>query len=809
MRPPLPRALAAGVLLCCAALPLRAAAGDGDGRAKSLVATRTSSAPRIDGVLDEPMWLQIPERDDFLQAFPGRGVPPLERTSVRAAYDDADLYFGVFCFDAESQSLERQVSRRDRALHTDEVEISLDTYGDGRTALRFALSVGGVQRDGALYNDLDYDPQWDGVWEGRTLVTPEGWSAEIRIPFSQLPRGESAHGFGLQIRRFRRSSNETLAWVYVPPWERGEVSRYGRLDGISGIRPDSRLEVVPFAAARRRTPAPGEEALGRSGLTGSAGLDLRYRTAPNFALTATLNPDFGQVELDQVVLNLSTFETFYPEKRPFFLEGAGFFATPFTVFHSRRIGQAPGPPALEDPSGDTLLHQPEETTILGAAKWTGKTASGLTVGLLQAVTQSERASARRADGTLYEIRVAPQTSHSVVRLKQDFLRNSAVGVIATLSDAQDGREAAAAGVDWSLRLRDNEYLASGQLLRARVSDSGPSSDGTGGVATLAREGGLHWRWDVSHRWLSPDIDFNDLGFQSRPDLRETSGVLTYREDRPGERLQGYSVALLGISAHNRSGADFNRVADLNASVELKNFWDLSGSLARQFEILDDRETRGGPLFRVPALDSVGLSVASDPRRRWQANFSLDLGEEYDGSFWIAGAGAGWRSGRRLEIGASFEALRSTGSQRWVETVVDAGGTPHYIFGDLDQRSIDLNLDGTFGWTPALSLTGRVQVFAADVDYSAFKELVSPERLERTPEAAAFSSEPDFRSADWNAQLVLRWEYRPGSFLTFVTTRRQGVFEPEAASSLGRTLRELGGKDGETVALLKLSYWWNP
>jgi hypothetical protein len=799
-----PRSLALYALLATGSI-CAAWAQERDGPPKTLLAIRTSVPPRIDGLLDDPVWQQTPGRDDFLQSYPGLGAAPTQRTALRVAYDETNLYFAILCYDDSPQSIEPLLTRRDRDVNTDAVEVDIDSYGDHRTALRFVLSAAGVQSDGALYNDVDYDPEWDGVWESRSRLLDDGWSAEMRIPLSQLPMPRQPRsGFGLQVRRRRRASNESSVWVYVPPWDRGEVSRYGKLDGMDGLRPGSRWEVQPFTVARRRTPAPGEEFLGETGFTGDAGMDLRYRPAPNSTLNATLNPDFGQVELDQVVLNLSTFETFYPEKRPFFVEGAGFFSTPFQLFYSRRIGQAPAAPRLA--AGEEILHLPSETDILGAAKWTGKSAGGFTYGALAAVTPDERARVQRVDGSEGSEVAAPRTTYSVVRLKQDLLRTSSVGAITTLADRVDGRESAAAGVDWSLRLADQAYRFDGQIIRTRVSGENSAKAGEGGQLSFNRQGGLHWRWNLSRLWLSPDADFNALGFMARPDVRSTSGSLAYREDRPG-RLQNYSVRLSGVTASNQAGADFDRSGDVSVDLGLRSFWSLSISARRDFAVLDDRETRGGPLFRIPELDSYSVSVFSDPRPRWTWSAGLDWGEEPEGEYRTLEASAVWRAGRHFELDISASHTRSEGSIRWVETVTDSLGGPHYIFGNQGLREGNLQLEGVLALTPDLSLQGSVQLFAASVDYSSFVELTAPDRLELTPEALAFASQPDFRTANLNGQTVLRWQYRPGSYLTFVVTRRQRLAEEQVG--LGRSLSQIAGTNGETVALVKLSYWWNP
>jgi hypothetical protein len=800
----LKRAAGVAALLSAWAGAANAVAGSG---LKTLTAHRAAEPPRIDAVLDDPAWAGAEARDDFLQSFPELGTPPSNRTVLRVAYDAANLYVALECLDADPSKIEARWTRRDRSTQDDYVSIDIDSYGDKRNALRFVLSAGGVQRDGALYNDREYDPEWDGIWEGRSRRTAEGWSAEIRIPFSQMPlRRTEGRVLGLQVQRYRLSRNESNVWIYIPPWEPGQVSRYGLLQGIAGIHPASRLELLPYALGRHRAPAPGEDYLGETGTGTDAGLDLRYRPIPNFALNATLNPDFGQVELDQVVLNLSTFETFYPEKRPFFLEGAGFFSTPETLFYSRRIGQPPPAPPL-DP-GETLVHLPEETTILGAAKWTGKTVSGLTLGVLEVVTQSERATVEDAGGGTSREVAAPQSSWSVLRVKQDILRTSSIGLIGTLLNTTAERQAAVGGVDWALRLRDNEYAITGQILGTRVEDEDVRQSGSGGRIAVAREGGLHWRWQASHRWLTPDADYNDMGFMSRPDLRDSFASLQFREDRPGTRVQDWSVTLSGNRTENYQGNAFDRGANLDLSLETTRFQSWSAGIYHNFETLDDRETRGGPPFLVPPNSGLDIVFSTDPRRRGIYDLSLGAGDEYDGHYWDLGASGTWRAGRGMEFNASLSLVHTTGSLRWIDTVEDAAGA-HYLFADQNVHEADLTFGGLVALGPDFSIQAQAQIFAADVDHSSAVELLAPDRLAETTVAAGYAGQPDFRFSKLNAQIVARWQYRPGSHLTFVLTRKIGFDDEQAGRPLRHSVSELWGQEGETVALVKLSYWWNP
>jgi hypothetical protein len=396
------------------------------------VATRTPRPPKIDGNLSDPVWAQAVPFTDFTQQSPDEGEKPSQKTEVRILYDNQGIYFGIRCFDSDPKTIVASKTRRDRDSFSDAVWLDLDTRGDGRSAWHFEVSAAGVQRDGIRTGDdpdnaINWD--WDATWDSAVRRDSEGWTAEIAISLAQLRyKAASNVAWRMEIRRFIARRSEIDQWIYISRLDYGEMLRYGRLVGLSDLPSSHAWHLAPFVVGKvRNRSAPAELQLpqGRDSSLG-AGLDARYNITPNITLTATVLPDFGQVEADEVKLNLTTFELRYPEKRPFFLEGADLF-TMFNMFgnptipqlaYSRRIGAATSDPAL---TGTTIFESPGRagTQIWGAAKLAGRVGSKLNVAILDSVTAPESATIVDANGMKTSGRIAPLTNYFISRFRSD------------------------------------------------------------------------------------------------------------------------------------------------------------------------------------------------------------------------------------------------------------------------------------------------------------------------------------------------------------------------------------------------------
>lgn len=733
---------------------------------------------RIDGRLDEADWALAEPASDFTQSRPNPGARASQPTVARVLYDRDALYVGVRLDDAHPDSIASQIARRDATdIYSDWIRIGIDSYLDRRTAFIFAVSPRGVQRDEFRYNDAENDELWDAVWASATQVDSAGWSAEVRIPLSQLRFSVGARGvakWGIQFGRVLARGQETSVWSPMPPQQPGVVSRYGDLVGLDSLETPQRLEVLPYVSTQV-TRAPGTAAnpfYEATASTARVGADVRYGLPAGLTLTATVNPDFGQVEVDPAVVNLSAFEVFFPERRPFFLEGIDIFRfgqsvtfndnNPSNFVYTRRIGRAPR--RSLDALGATFSDVPAQSDILAATKVSGKTGRGLSLGVLGAVTREERGRFVLPGGDRGSAVVEPRTEFLITRLRQDFRQgNSVVGGVLTgvqreLSDPALAplfvHDAVTGGGDFEHRWGNRTWALSGFLSGSRVRgdtraitalqrspirafqrpdashlslDTTRSSlGGYFGTLSLARTAGEHWLGSVTYEETSPGFEVNDLGFQTRADFRSLSSAFTYRETKLGRRLQGYEASVYATTAANFDGDIIERRVSLLASGTLRSFWSFDFWAFVQPETTDDRLLRGGPLTRKPTEWQVNGGVTSDSRRAIVAEASYEHNQN---------AAKEWRhtvelglefrpsSGVRLQLNPEF--VRQFDVDQYVTEVRDPLATQTYggrwVFGDVDQSELSLETRAEWTFSPRLTLQLWAQPFIASGRFARFKE----------------------------------------------------------------------------------------
>ncbi|HXG72150.1 MAG TPA: DUF5916 domain-containing protein [Gemmatimonadaceae bacterium] len=644
----------------------------------------------------------------------------------------------------------------------------------------------GVKKDVYHADDGNEDLGWDAVWEVATRKDAEGWVAEYRIPFSRLRFAGAEDGgdrtWGLQIQRDVARYEERDTWA---PWTRqssGYVSSFGELAGLAGVAAPRQLEVQPYASTRlTRAPGLAENPFFRkSDLATSVGLDLKAGLPLGLTLSATINPDFGQVEVDPAVVNLSAFETFFPEQRPFFVEGSDAFQFGRTrsfnnygfyqYFYTRRIGRTPQRRLFG--SGFRFPDAPRETTIGIAAKVSGKTRGGWSVGLLDAVTMPEEARFIDATGRRGTAEVEPLTNYLVARLRRDFRGGrSAVGGIltATQRDLSDGAlsgllrsHAEFGGMDFEHSTQDRNWVASGFLAGSRISGQlpviaaaqrssaryfqRPDADyldfdptranltGHMGEVALAKAGGGRWLGSLSYREASPGFEMNDLGFHSRGDIRAVSTFARFAIDEPRSWYRRYEVFGYTNQTWNFGGNQIFDAYAVGAGGQLKNFWGIGSTLRHNRRVQSDRLTRGGPLASIPRNTSIDLEVETDTRKSLSAEIEGDYAsDELGGAFHSARTSVRFRPSSNVRLRAGPRISVERDAQQYVTTVTDglAGATfgRRYVFAELRQTtlSMDTRLDWTF--TPTLSLQLYAQPFASAGTFSNFKQLRSPGTLQ--------------------------------------------------------------------------------
>jgi hypothetical protein len=772
------------------------------------------SSPRVDGRLDEEVWTRAQAIDDMVQNEPDNMQPPTERTVVRVAYDDRYIYVGVHCYMRDPSQITTGFGRRDALPPSDIIRITFDPRHDHLTAYTFDANPSGTQSDFMWFDDTRQSQDFDAVWEVATEITAEGWNAEFRIPFSQMrfstPPDEETIVWGFNVRRdiFRRA--EFDRWVPTPRGVTGFVSRFGHLVFPEPPAAPRRIELLPYTTLRREdlaTASPEHNA--------AAGLDLRVGLGTAATLSATINPDFGQVEQDPAVLNLTVFETFFPEKRPFFLEDSRTFNLTFNqfpIFHSRRIGQRPGRLALQ--SGDRLISRPDQTTILGAAKVTGK-ASGWTYGGITALTAAEHATvdARSVDAagnetfTKTDRLIEPRTMYSVGRLQRD-LRGGAstIGAIGTAVVRDQDADAFTGGIDYNFRWNRNQYQWDGHWIGTHAPISGRLENGFGGATRFnysSKHVNVFGHLDhFSRRFRNTDVGF--LG--SRVNKTATRGGFGAGQPDPWKAFRQVFFFLNGGQEQTGDDVVIDRSVFTGMDLGFRNFWYIGWNTGYSARVMDDLDTRGGPPIVRPSSRSFNVFLNSDSRKRWRLNVGFNGSRDEEGGWNTRiGPNLSFQPSTRLQaaVSTSFNTGRTTA--QWISNRdVTGDGVIDHVYGTLRRNVLDVTGRATYAFSRDLTLQVFLQPFVAVGEYSDIRRLARPRSFDF--ESAALSFNPDFNTKSLRGNVVLRWEYLRGSTIFLVwnlstaDSSRPGVF------SAFRDLADAFGADGTHVFMIKMTYW---
>ena len=829
-----------------------------------LAAARTPKPPVLDGRLDEPAWVAAPASSAFTQERPAEGRPPVEPTRVRVLYDDAAIYIGIECEQTLAPVVAR-LTRRDRDVEADWVTVGLDTRGDGKTAFEFKINAAGVLYDGVYSNDTDFSRDWDEVWDGRTARTEKGWVAEIRIPLHGLRyEPKPVQSWGFQVRRYVSARRELDEWAFAPRERGGEVSLYGRLDNLAGLRVKHYVEVLPYVAGKVTLTKPEVDVGTEVDPSLSAGGDLRWHVTPQLTLNATVNPDFGQVEADPAVLNLGTYEFFFPEKRPFFLEGADMFATPLDLMYTRRIGRAPSSPEVLE--NEEVVADPGPATIYGASKLVGDIGKGISVGQLVAITGSQRVEAVTLDENGRPMgnprpRVAdPLTTYKVFRVRSNIAKGAQVGVMAMATNRHEPvgeyplvpgegsqpakklcpggelvrrgercfNDAYVGSVDGRWQSESGDYLVTGQLLGTLVENGPPRvyPDGTvsepgtiapAGLFRVAKQGGGNWRIDFKYKGHGRKVDYNDLGFMPRQNHHEAELYVSYKTFKPFWEVQETNTTL---GARDKETLDFlnlSRLAFLNTGWTLKNQWDLFAEIYAVAPNYDDREIGDGTALERSGRAGVALFMGTDPRSavRGEVFSTVNIGSTSGVYEVYAEGGVSFKILPQFDLSLAPTALDTGGEHRYFGTY----GENHF-FGRLRARSLGLTLRSTYTFTPRLTLEAYAQAFLASGDYEDYLvypesqggpgSKIDPEDLLQPSAAAsgAVDEIPSYEEGTFNANVVLRWEYLAGSTLYVVYTHAQSDdFTPLPGQPAGLSFGLVKPRVATDIFLVKLSYWW--
>ena len=871
-----PSAAVLGALLCATAAWPQAAEPNVSGRKYAPRVYTTvrlqGSPPIIDGRLDDDAWTQGEWAGGFTQQTPVEGAAPTAPTELKILYDTRDVYVAIRAWDDPAR-VHRYPGRRDdfQNYAVDVVGICFDSYNDKRTGFEFDLTAGGGKIDLVLGNgETEWDTSWDSVWEGKVAHDQEGWTAELRVPLHQLRYGpQDEQVWGMHAWRWIARNHEEDQWQLIPRQNSGRMHQLGELHGIRGLGPSRHLELLPHVVASARS-GPSTPGRGTDG-AGSAGLDAKLGLSTNFTLDVTVNPDFGQVEADPSVVNLTAYETFYDEKRPFFLEGKKILSFGLEdadqLFYSRRIGEAP---ALA-PAADEGERMPEATTILGALKLTGKTAGGLSLAALQSLTQKETARLSTPTGDRERV-VEPFGSYTVARVHKDWTKgNTSLGGMVTSTHRSIPDPAAAvlpaqaftAGVDFTRYFADRAWMIDLSGVASRVSGDraalqalqtnpvhyyqrvgathlgvdpeATSLWGHGGSARVGTSGRKRLGLSNHYHWYSPGLDLNDVGYLRQADVKANQLFVGWSEPSPRGAFRSYTVQASREDDWDFGGLRTNARTGLESTATFTN--KMNGQAGLWYnQVVDTRALRGGPALRTHDFYTAQLQAGTDYARR----VSLSAKGEHswavhgdDSEAYKLYATLRLRPSNRLSLAGEAGYEKLLDNLQYAATSETAEGR-RWVLGRIDQDTWSFTLRANLTLTPELTVQYYGSPFFSTGRYTRFKRATdtlareydrrfheyAPQEIAYDLRGNAYEvaeaggpsytfANPDFSFRQFRSNFVARWEFRPGSFLYAVWSQGRTGSLPLAQPSLSRSWDALWRSPADNVFLVKLSYWFSP
>ncbi len=834
----------------------------------------------INGKLDEPAWQDANWEDHFTGHEPVVGAEPSKQTEFAILYDANNIYVAIRSYD-NPDSISMRMTRRDQ-LEGDLVGIAFDSYFDKRTHFMFIVSAAGVRTDNISSNDGEKeDFTWDAIWTAKTEVTKNGWNSEIQIPLTQLRFKEGEEQvWGLQVLRYIFRKDELSSWQLMDKETSGFTSKFGILNGIKNIKPQNSLNVTPYVVARtERFEKVQEDPFLRSGKDNSidAGLDAKIGLSNNITMDLTVNPDFGQVEADPSQVNLTTYETFFEEKRPFFIEGKNILSYGLSfgdgdmasnnLFYSRRIGRRPQySPDLDD---DEYIDQPDFTRIIGAAKVSGKTPDGWSIGVLESITSKEQAHLDGINGQKTQT-VEPFTNYFIGRVQKDFNDgNTYIGGMLTAVNRSINDEeldflhksAYTGGLDFVHKWNNKKWLIDAGVYASRVSGSEeailntqtmysrtyqrPDADyvtldssrtslsGYGGKLTFGKVGGRFLIAGILN-WKSPGLEINDVGYT--PQVDELMQVLWmgYRWYEPVSIFRNASVNLNQWTVHDFGWNLINVGGNINGHAQFKNFWNAFANVNWDSESLSHSELRGGPSIKLPGSAGFYAGLFSNPQKKF--TYGVDGGMN-----WSNENGYASRKSFEIEFGVRpFEALQIeispeymvSGNKLQYVTQEDYGNDTRYILSNIQRKTFAMSMRLNYSITPDLTIQFWGQPFIASGDYSDFKYITDSRADNISDRYSLYNDQqisyntgseryliddnldgiadygfdqPDFNVKEFLSNLVLRWEYRPGSMIYLVWSQNRSGSESIGKFNLTNDIQHLFDQKPQNVFLVKFSY----
>lgn len=822
--------------------------------------------PRIDGKLDEDVWQTTGEwSEKFSQVIPFERVHTGSWTRMKILFDDQYIYIGVYCKDEHPETMNAFIGNRDDNSNGDLISIAFDTYHDYRVAPEFNINLGGNKTDLTVTDKLSVNLSWNAVWEGRTHINlpDSSWTAELRIPFSQLRYNQKDTDgiWGLHVRRIIRRNNEVQNWSLIPIKNNGHVFSFGEMHGMTDLPKPKGIEFAPYAMAKHiiepRIPqSPFQQG---SQWGASAGLDAKV-ALQDFTLDLTFNPDYGQVELDPSVMNLSAYEVFYDEKRPFFLEGKHILEFDNNddgmMFYSRRIGAMPSFQPRDIDQVGSFASTPTFIPIIGALKLTGTNRKGLTVGLLESVTAQTSSKVMR--NGVYDREVTePLTNYTVARIQKNWDGNTLLGGMVTSVNRNLTKEhlrselvgnAFTAGVDITQYFANRLYYidakgmvstlhgTSAALLRTKTNavhyfhrqsgasylDLNPNSrsmQGTGGYVKVGKKGNAQWNFSQLFSWSSPGFDLNDVGYMKQSDYKLNETEIAFRKTDPWGPFRFAGINLTQKNVWNYGGdAVSNDVALRWRSLSIAHRIEMDVKETFSWNTVDSRRLRGGPDMRYNANFETNVSLSSDRAKRIVYKLT------YDGRHYLAEGigynqahpGVIFRIGNHMRLTGQLDYAWNKDNLQYVSSVppADADGEMEYVMGRMKQKTYGVTLNMQVNVTPDISIQYYGSPFTSVATYDDFKLAADTrsrtysKRFHQLTEGQLAFKNPDFSFNEFRSNLVARWEYLPGSTLYLVwqhdRSNQDDIYRPGWENNLDR----LFGLPATNTFMMKVNYWFS-
>lgn len=829
--------------------------------------------PKIDGKLDDACWQTGNWGGDFVQWIPKEGAAPSQKTEFKILYDDHSIYVAFRNYDNEPEKITRRAGRRDQFMG-DMAGICFDSYHDKRTGFEFDMSAAGQKLDLIITNPSQVDFNWNAVWFGEVGMEDSAWIMEMEIPLSQLRySNEAEQVWGLHVWRWIDRHQEESDWEPQTSTGPGILYLFGELKGIKNLKKSQRVELMPYTSGLLKTfkKEPGNPFAdkGREPLA-NIGLDAKVGVGSNFTVDLTINPDFGQVESDPSVMNLTAFETFFEEKRPFFLEGKNIFDFEFNdmnLFYSRRIGHSPSyKPDLTD---DQHIKSPDNTTILSAVKFSGKTSGGLSVGVLQSLTANEKATIK-SSAEEEKVSVEPLTNYMVARVQQDLNKsNTIVGAIFTsvnrFTDEQTlnflNKEAYSGGVDLLHYWSDKKYYVEAKLIgsdikgdeeaminlqrssaryfqrpdnkHTQLDSSLTHLSGLGGKLKVGKVKGL-WKYSTEISWGSPGLELNDIGYMQTADFISQENNISYFVNKPVSIFRTYKIGFEQSNNWDYNGVYLSSEAELSMYAEFLNKWSIANNLEYTGTKLNTHILRGGRAMYMPAMWEEEFVIRTDYSKKVSAELEMDADfseHNYYRSYGIS-PGISVRPADKVRFSLYADYSVNKNDLQYVTTKESSSGK-NYVLATIDQETLGLTFRCDYNITPELSIQYYGSPFATAGSYSGYKAVTNPSASDYhqryvsiKPSVLAGDNKklgvdnnsdgineytfdnPDFNFNQFRSNLVFRWEYRPGSQVYLVWSNERTDWLNPGNAPLRNAAARLSDVSPNNVFMVKFNYWFS-